>query len=255
MRKGIKGLKRVAELSGAGLENICKEDLIIPRLALVQPGSKAAKPGTYYSYLTSECYENPLVRFLIFSRGRVMFSSDEGAGANDANDVRILCRSSDARVPDARILNSPADYCDACLNSVPIGGMEPPCRLTYNFLAVVRRNRRSVRRKGANLYWISFKGKGTRECRKFLSAVFLKALREGINLFDLEVRLASRLVRGKEVDYFIPTFDIVRSSKIKVAALRYLLYKNESADKAFDARIARAGLRARHNSSKVSARA
>jgi len=252
MKKQIKRLEKIIESSGAGFENICKEDLIIPRLVLVQPGWKAAEPGTYYSRLTGECYRSPLVRFLIFRKGRVMFSSGGPEGAAGAEALRILCRSSDARVPDARILNSPADYCDTCLNSVPIGGMEPPCRLTYNFLAVVRRNRLSFRRKGVNLYWVSFRGRGIRQCREFLSAVFLRALREGLNLFDFEVRLASRLVGARDRDYFVPSFSITASSKIKAAALRYLLYKEASADKFLGAELAREGLRRRKNLSPVS---
>jgi len=243
MKKKSGTLKHVAELDAAGLENIDKEDLMIPRLLLLQPGSRAGEPGTYYSHLTGECYRAPRARFLLFTKARIMVSP-KGDGGPGPHVPELLCRSADARLPDARVLSPPADSCDTCLNSVQLGGMQAPCHLLYNFLAVVRRACGSERRKGLNLYWISFAAPSIRECKKFLTTVFLRSLRDGVNLFDLEVQLGCKAVSDKETDLFVPTFTIVRTSKTRAAAIRFLAFRDKSVQESVDAEIALAGRKA-----------
>jgi hypothetical protein len=64
--------------SGAGMEVLGPEDLIIPRLTLVQPTSQidGVQPGKFYMNLTAEEFDQVEAVFLRVTKGRVYFADD-----------------------------------------------------------------------------------------------------------------------------------------------------------------------------------
>ena len=65
-------------LKGAGLEALGPEDLIIPRLVLVQPTSQidGVEAGKFYMNLTGEEFTEVQAVFLRVTKGRVNFGED-----------------------------------------------------------------------------------------------------------------------------------------------------------------------------------
>src|SRR4051812_5450024 len=82
---------------GAGMESLGPEDLIIPRLTLVQPTSQieGAEAGKFYMNLTGEQFDEVQVVFLKVIKGRVYF-------VEDANERKPLCGSPDRIKPSYR---------------------------------------------------------------------------------------------------------------------------------------------------------
>ena len=100
-----------------GLENVRREDLVLPRLAIAQSTSKQLKPtsplyieklkmGDLFNTVTGDVYGSSVLLIpLIYTASRILFKDlDEGGG--------ILCRSFNGR--DGGVL-SPT--CDTCENS------------------------------------------------------------------------------------------------------------------------------------------
>lgn len=79
---------------GAGLESLGPEDLIIPRLTLVQPTSQidGVEAGKFFMNISSEQFDEVQVVFLKVTKGRVYF-------AEDANERKPLCGSPDRIKP------------------------------------------------------------------------------------------------------------------------------------------------------------
>ncbi len=121
------------EHSSDGLENITKDDLIVPRLALCQSSNDERKKskdkyieglndGDFFNSLTQEIY-GPLVQVipLTFSKTRIYFKPPVGSGV-------ILCRS--ANSIDGGTL---ATTCELCPNHKYIDDKPPVCTLFANF--------------------------------------------------------------------------------------------------------------------------
>jgi hypothetical protein len=84
-------------MSGAGMEILGPEDLIIPRLTLVQPTSQidGVQPGKFYINLTGEEFDQVEAVFLKVTKGRVYF-------AEEATERKPVCGSSDRIKPSPR---------------------------------------------------------------------------------------------------------------------------------------------------------
>lgn len=117
----------------AGLENVKKEDLILPRLAICQSSNDERKKskdkyieglndGDFFNSLTQEIYgTSVMVIPLSFSKSRVYFKPPVGSGI-------VLCRSLNS-IDGGTI----AQTCAACPNSKYVNDDPPICTLFANF--------------------------------------------------------------------------------------------------------------------------
>src|SRR5713101_2856288 len=105
---------------GVGLEVLGPEDLIIPRLVLVQATSQieGVMAGKFYLNLTGDQFDEVQAVFLKVLKGRVYF-------AEDANERKPLCGSPDRSKPSPRYEHPVAPTCGECAYA-PWRGKEPP---------------------------------------------------------------------------------------------------------------------------------
>ena len=170
----------VPSTRGAGMECLGPEDLIIPRLTLVQPTSQidSVEAGKFFLNLTGEQFDEVQVVFLKVTKGRVYF-------AEDANERKPLCGSPNRIKPSHRFEHPIAPTCGECPYS-PWNKQEPPvCNETYNLLGIMV--------DGGLPFWWSVKSTAIAPTKRLLSAIALRA-RTGKNLFDAQAIMRSQLV-------------------------------------------------------------
>src|SRR5438034_661903 len=177
-------------LKGAGLEALGPEDLIIPRLVLVQPTSQidGVEAGKFYMNLTGEEFTEVQAVFLRVTKGRVNFGED-------TNERKPLCGSPDRIKPSPRFNPPLAPTCGECAYSRWNGNEPPDCNETYNLLGVTVDT-------GLPFWW-SVKSTAIAPSKRFLSAIALRA-RLGKNLFDAQVTMRSQLVTLPGKTYHVP---------------------------------------------------
>jgi len=177
-----------------GLEDFGPEELIIPRLKLVQPSSADGTPGTFRDNLSGAEYDSARIVPLAITKGRVMWVEGEELP---------VCRSKDALVPDPMIEEPQNDICarrsrgrlvDVCEQSKWEGG-PPPCKLTYTLL-------------GLNLdadespFLITLSGTGIKPTRKLISTYSLKR----VSLYAMSVVMSAAKARGAQGNYYVVSF-------------------------------------------------
>lgn len=120
----------------AGLENMERSDMTLPRLGLCQSLSpqriksdpkyiSGLEEGQYFNTITREIYgEKVQVVPLLFFKGRLLFKEDEG----------LRCRSDDSKVG----VGDPGGDCARCpLQQWGRDGEPPECSLLYNYASLV----------------------------------------------------------------------------------------------------------------------
>jgi len=119
-----------------GLEGVKEsEDLIIPRIRVVQPTSKMSdKAGTFHNNVTETTKLEVQCIFLRLSRTRVYWDPDDLTAPP-------LCASNDAEEPRSEFKENTwipeSGKCDDCVNSKwHANGDKPACALGYTFLGV-----------------------------------------------------------------------------------------------------------------------
>ena len=130
-------VKKTSELpsmdcgSAKGFENVEQDDILIPRVKLLQALSPEVeegdlKAGTFVNSLTSEALPYPLefVPIFFFKSRIKWFPREDGGG--------IECRSANSREPNQGALFAPT--CKECEFSQWTEESEPPeCDLIFNF--------------------------------------------------------------------------------------------------------------------------
>lgn len=220
------GLPAVS-LKGAGLESLGPEDLIIPRLVLVQPTSQieSVEAGKFYLNLTAEQFDEVQAVFLKVTKGRVYF-------AEDANERKPLCGSPDRIKPSHRFEQPIAPTCGECPYS-RWNKQEPPiCNETYNLLGIMV--------DGGLPFWWSVKSTAIAPTKRFLSAIALRA-RMGKNLFDAQVTIRSQLVAQPGKKYHIPVCTLTWLKDSSLYRDLYEHYAHEEIERTFQAEEAANG--------------
>src|SRR3990167_8936971 len=122
-----------------GLEDVGLDDMIVPRLRIVQPTSSemieaGARVGTFCSNVSGECCESLRMVLLTERKGRVLFP----VGAE-----RPRCASDDGFAPSPRIEEPISEACGrkhggrfqaTCAMAQWSGRTPPECRDTYTLL-------------------------------------------------------------------------------------------------------------------------
>src|SRR5215467_4687830 len=206
-------------MSGAGMEVLGPEDLIIPRLTLVQPTSQidGVEAGKFYMNLTGEQFDQVEAVFLKVTKGRVYF-------ADDAIERKPVCGSSDRIKPSPRFESPAAPTCKECIFS-RWNGKEPPfCNESYNLLGVMVET--------GFPFWWSVKSTAIAPTKRFLSAIALRA-RMGKNLFDAKATIKSQLVTLPGKKYHVPVYTHTWLKDSSVYREVYVRYANEEVERTF----------------------
>lgn len=159
------------DLAMAGLEEVGREDLIIPRVRIIQPTSKLeGDAGQFHFNLTGECRDSIHAVLLKMTKSRVCWDQDS-LGADP------LCASDDAKTPRGQYASIYATHCENC-PMAQWGEEAPKCRLMYNFLATDLEG---------DLFIIGLGSTSVKHAKKILSVFTLKRK----PLFSRSVNIAS----------------------------------------------------------------
>ena len=121
------------EAARLATDTLSKEDMIIPRLRLVQAQSTFSdKEGWLFNSLTGEVSETVRVVALRVGKNRVMWPE------KFVRDQDPLCASDDAVAPRKEYMNTYARNCNSCRNSAWLDDEPPPCNFGYTFLLACR---------------------------------------------------------------------------------------------------------------------
>jgi hypothetical protein len=214
-------------MSGAGMEVLGPEDLIIPRLTLVQPTSQidGVEAGKFYMNLTAEQFDQVEAVFLKVTKGRVYF-------ADDAIERKPVCGSSDRIKPSPRFETPASPTCKECLFS-RWNGKEPPfCNESYNLLGVMVETELP--------FWWSVKSTAIAPTKRFVSAIALRA-RMGKNLFDAKATIKSQLVTLPGKKYHVPVYILTWLKDSSAYRDLYNHYAHEEVERTFMAEEATNG--------------
>ncbi|MBI4917363.1 MAG: hypothetical protein HY825_16105 [Acidobacteria bacterium] len=187
-----------------GLERLYEDDLVIPRVSVVQPTSREGTPGRLRMNLTGEERETIDLVVLRVQRGRVLWSPTLGEDP--------VCRSNDGLVPAADEPQS--DVCcelhgrhlrpvcpAATWRPKPGNGgrLEPPaCRDTYTVIALDLAT-------GAP-FMLALHGSGLRAVRVLRTVL----LQRRLNVYDAACTLRLRKQTNGKGSYYVPEFTDIR---------------------------------------------
>lgn len=213
-------------LVGAGMELLGPEDLVIPRIVLVQPISQidGVEQGKFFMNLTSEQFDEVEAVFLKVTKGRVYFA--------DPSDRKPLCGSTDRVKPSPRFDPPMAPTCVECHCSRWNGKDPSLCNETYNLLGVMVATEIP--------FWWSVKSTAIAPTKRFISAVALRA-RTGKSLFDAKVAMKSQLVTLPGKKYYMPVYTVEWLRDSSLYRDLYTKYSHEEIDRTFAEEEATAG--------------
>jgi len=117
-----------------GTEDLGREDLVIPRVRLVQPTSAlGGNAGELFNALTGESAPEIHAVILRIGKSRVLWPSEY------QRDQRPLCASNDGIVPRTEFAGMYAEQCADCPQMLWGDNGEPPaCSFGYSYLAADR---------------------------------------------------------------------------------------------------------------------
>jgi len=208
-------------VAGAGMESLTSEDLIIPRLVLVQPTSQidGVGPGKFYLNLTGEEFEQVDAVFLRVTKGRVYF-------AKESLEQKPLCGSPDRIKPSPRYEEPMAESCAECPYAQWFKKEPPACNETYNLLGVMV--------ESGLPFWWSVKSSAMSPTKRYLSAIALRA-RQGKNLYDVQATMTSQLVTKPGKKYHVPAYALTWLKDSSPYQALYEQYAHEEIDRTFQA--------------------
>lgn len=187
-----------------GLEGMFEDDVIVPRVSIVQPVSREGTPGRLKMNITGEERETIDLVVLRVQRGKVLWNSTLGEDP--------VCRSNDGLVPSAE--NPQSDVCcevhgahlrpvcpAATWRQKPGNGgrLEPPaCRDTYTVIAFDLTTETP--------FLMALHGSGLRAVRVLRTVL----LQRRLNIYDAACTLRLRKQTNGKGTYYVPEFTDVR---------------------------------------------
>lgn len=202
-----------------GMEDISRDDLVIPRLRIVQPVSEEGTAGNYLLNITGEEFETLDVVFFKFSKGRVYFSDNLKEG--------VLCGSHDRKTPSGYIETPMAESCLNCIyaqwgkkdDGKPI---PPSCAETYNMLGYIVSD--------GMPFFISFKGTAIRPVKLFLSGIAFRGRKARADMRQFQVTMGLKQNSNEKGKFFVPTFSAPELLKDDPFAAEFDIYGQEEDD-------------------------
>jgi hypothetical protein len=185
-----------------GLEQLYEDDLVIPRVSMVQPTSREGTPGRLRSNLTGDERETIDLVVLRVQRGKVLWSATLGEDP--------VCKSNDGLMPAASVEHPQSDVCcevrGAHLRPVcpaatwrpkPGNGgrlMPPACRDTYTVIALDLATETP--------FMMALHGSGLRAVRVLRTVL----LQRHLNIYDAACTLRLRKQTNGKGTYYVPEF-------------------------------------------------
>ena len=206
-----------------------EEDLVMPRLVLVQPTSKIEGAGKFYYTLTQELLDE--VECVVFSnvRGRVMFDPD-------LSKQMSICGSNDRSIPSPRFEEPKAKACIECdyhrreyFEEVVIGGkkVKQMCQETQTIKAMFV----------DSLMPFLFVGRKTSlmPINTFLSEMQFECAKNKRGLHCFPIKITSKMISKVNQKYYIPV--ITKLGMIEKAEFNNMMqkYSNYDVDKTYAA--------------------
>lgn len=183
-----------------GLEEVDREDMVIPRFNIVQPGSEVVlnetgTAGRFRDAISGEEYEQlDEIVLLKVRKGRVFFAGDEDP------EEGVVCASDDRVLPAARIERPVQDACAGCPMSEwrQIGNKRkhPKCQETYTLL---------IAHEGMP-YFITLKSSAIKDVKKLLTQLRLKAGKERLDAFAYSFDVGLEMVKFDQGGAYMPRF-------------------------------------------------
>ena len=179
----------------SGLD-IDQEDIIIPRMSIVQPTSEEGTPGTYRLNLTGDEFNEVTCVFLKQGKGRVLFAENREDG--------VVCASGDRIKPSNHFIDQDtamALTCADCQMKEWTGENQktaPKCKETFILLGLDVEN--------GIPFWLQLKSSALKPARMFISAAAFRIQKFKIKLCDIQVTLTTKEVKGQQGKYFVPVF-------------------------------------------------
>ncbi len=190
-----------------GLEQLYEDDLVVPRVSVVQPTSREGTPGRLRSNLTGDECETIDLVVLRVQRGKVLWSATLGDDPE--------CKSNDGLVPAASVEHPQSDRCcvAAGRHLRPVcpaatwrpkdgngGRLEPPaCRDTYSVIGLDLATE--------SPFMMALHGSGLRAVRVFRTVL----LQRRLNIYDAACTLRLRKQTNGKGSYYVPEFTDVRA--------------------------------------------
>lgn len=171
-----------------GTEDIRSEDILLPRLRIVQPTSLDSEDamGEIRNSVTEETYEKIIVIPLTVRHGRILFPPEETHSGP-------ICRSTDA------IVSTEGQNCKECLKSHWGGedGHEPPlCAETIDFPCLL---------EDGTMCALSLKRSAIKEAKKLISIVKFK----NVPFFFLRLEVSTEKGEGQKGVYYVPKLKVI----------------------------------------------
>lgn len=165
-----------------GMEDIDRDDLIIPRIRVIQPTTTKFEgpPGTFHQNLTGKTKESLRVVLFKVTKTRVYWDRED-------RSAPAICASDDNSTPRPQYANkcSPTNSCKNCAHSVWGPDRQPPdCRLVYAFLAADMDDDDMP-------FIIGLSGTSAKNAKRVISTFFLKnkpLWSEPVTVTSLEVK-------------------------------------------------------------------
>ena len=187
----LAGLTDLDDSGTEGLEDIDQDDLMIPRVRVIQPTSQLdGPPGAFHNNLSGQTKAAIRAALLKVTKSRVFWNTDDLKAAP-------LCASDDAKVPQTVHAGKYAQKCDGCElaqwgkdksgNPVP-----PQCRLTYNFLAADLDDDDTP-------FILSLAGASVKSARQIISVFVLKRKK----LFSRPVYICANEVKNDKGRFYV----------------------------------------------------
>jgi hypothetical protein len=197
------------DAAGEGLENVTSDEIVLPRLAIIQPTSPmvtegTARPGDIANLLNGDNYGNRVKIFpLMFWASRIYWSS------KDLNST-ILCSAKDGRNGTLKTAETAYGICAQCPHSQWHEGEAPICTEFKNLLVVpVSFDEEDVEGVVANTAPTVFSAKRTSivAVNRFLSAAMAVRLKGNkVPLFASSWTLSTEKKTNDSGTYFVPVF-------------------------------------------------
>ena len=179
-----------------GLENLGREDIVMPKIKLLQAtsmevSSGKAKPGQFFNLTTDEVLDTvDDIVLLCLGHSRIKFQQPFKRGAQP------LCRSFDGICSTDGVVCKTCKDCD--WNSLEEGQTKPACNMGYTWLAVKYDENGNF---GVPFRFI-VSGAGVSELKKFITTLSTT----GYPPFIFRAQISSEQKTSDQGVYFIPKF-------------------------------------------------
>ena len=204
-----------------GQENIEAEDIIMPRIRLIQPISqecirREAPAGVFKNSITGEIFENLEVLIFHFTKARVLFNRALDPGTPEG----IACMSFDGKTSSGEKKCIDCEYISWAKDEKDsLKRKAPPCDAVYNFPCIVIN---SADRKMPAI--LSFRRTSTGQAKQLLSTIKLAQIQWWTMIYSV----TTELTEGPKGSYYIFKIKPKRQATPEEQKIAEAFYKNYS---------------------------